>query len=156
MQGFPSRDAELSALADRVTEWMAEGVEADAIGVAARTDALAREAAAALRTRSIATCGLAENNGVRVGTMHSMKGLEFRCTAVIGADADHLPYEPHGPGRRGPRRPRARRPEGAQPRVRGLHAGPRLPVRLLHRRAEQVPSRTVAARPTATAPKANE
>ncbi|WP_017539240.1 UvrD-helicase domain-containing protein [Nocardiopsis halophila] len=95
VQGFPSQDAELSALADRVTEWMAEGVEADAIGVAARTDALAREAAAALRTRSIATCGLAENSGVRVGTMHSMKGLEFRCTAVVGADAEHLPYEPH-------------------------------------------------------------
>jgi superfamily I DNA/RNA helicase len=29
--------------------------------------------------------------GVQVGTMHKMKGLEFRCVAVVGADEASLP-----------------------------------------------------------------
>jgi superfamily I DNA/RNA helicase len=29
---------------------------------------------------------------VRIGTMHSFKGLEFRCVAVIGVNEDALPY----------------------------------------------------------------
>ena len=90
---FSSRGDELSALARTVSAWLEGGVEPNAIGVAARTDALARQAVSALGDAGVGTCALARDTGVRVGTMHSMKGLEFRCVAVIGADAEHLPLD---------------------------------------------------------------
>jgi superfamily I DNA/RNA helicase len=33
----------------------------------------------------------ATGDGVRVATMHAMKGLEFRCIAVIGVDEELVP-----------------------------------------------------------------
>ncbi|WP_017591335.1 UvrD-helicase domain-containing protein [Nocardiopsis potens] len=95
VQGFSSRQEELSHLVAAVSAWLEEGVEPGSIGIAARTDALARQVTGALAERSIGTSDLTSDNGVRVGTMHSMKGLEFRCVAVIGADSEHLPYLPH-------------------------------------------------------------
>ncbi|MFB6770484.1 3'-5' exonuclease [Streptomyces sp. NPDC056337] len=32
--------------------------------------------------------------GVRVSTLHSMKGLEYRCVAVAGATASAFPFPP--------------------------------------------------------------
>ncbi|WP_370011843.1 AAA family ATPase [Nocardiopsis sp. LDBS0036] len=93
VRGFDSRDAEFSALVRTVNAWLDEGVEADAIGIAARTDALAGLVASHLGEAGISVCALSENTGVRAGTMHSMKGLEFRCVAVVGADREHLPLD---------------------------------------------------------------
>lgn len=31
-------------------------------------------------------------DGVRLATMHAMKGLEFRCVAVLGATASAVPF----------------------------------------------------------------
>jgi superfamily I DNA/RNA helicase len=91
VHGHPTEQAELEALTQVVTGWLASDVEPGTIAVAARTEALVRKARAALETAGIGTCGLAQASGVRVGTMHSMKGLEFRCVAVVGAGAEHLP-----------------------------------------------------------------
>ena len=33
-------------------------------------------------------------SGVRVATMHAMKGLEFRCVAVVGVTSSVLPFAP--------------------------------------------------------------
>ncbi|GAB3723370.1 UvrD-helicase domain-containing protein [Nocardiopsis nanhaiensis] len=93
VRAHPSEQAELEALADVVSEWLASEVEPGTIAVAARTEALAKEVRTVLETGSIGTCGLAQDSGVRVGTMHSMKGLEFRCVAVVGAGAAYMPLE---------------------------------------------------------------
>ena len=90
---YPTEEAEAAGLVRMVSQWLAAEVEPGTIAVAARTDALVKEAGATLEAEGIGTCGLAQEGGVRVGTMHSMKGLEFRCVAVVGVSAEHLPRE---------------------------------------------------------------
>lgn len=89
-----SRDAELDALVRRVREWIADGIEPHAIGVAARVRWLGDRATAALRAADIPVVELAARsaeNAVRVGTMHGMKGLEFQAVAVLGVSGDMVP-----------------------------------------------------------------
>ena len=100
------RDGELDALIERVGTWLDQGVEPHAIGVAARTGHLVKTIS---RTLTEAHIDVADDrrgvDGVRVTTMHGMKGLEFQCLAVVGLDAGLLPApravipaaeDPHG------------------------------------------------------------
>ena len=85
--GAPTREAEMDALVARVRSWLDEGIEAHAIGIAARTGQIHRVASAALEAEGIKTLALSAKsraNAVRIGTMHGMKGLEFQAVAVIG------------------------------------------------------------------------
>ncbi|MFG2044515.1 UvrD-helicase domain-containing protein [Dactylosporangium sp. NPDC048998] len=86
------RDGELDALVERVGTWLEQRVEPHAIGVAARTGNLVKTIS---RTLSEAHIDVADDrrgiDGVRVTTMHRMKGLEFQCLAVFGLDAGTLP-----------------------------------------------------------------
>ncbi|WP_218952389.1 UvrD-helicase domain-containing protein [Amycolatopsis anabasis] len=90
---FPDRAAETRGLVEKVRAWLAEGVEADAIGVATRTRQLAREKREALREAKIAAVGAGskERGSVRVDTMHKMKGREFRNMAVVHVDDSLVP-----------------------------------------------------------------
>ena len=59
----------------------------------ARSASLVREAREALKADGIDTTSVSGRGGaagVRAGTMHAMKGLEFQAVAVIGVE--------HGPG----------------------------------------------------------
>ncbi|CAL9277211.1 ATP-dependent DNA helicase Rep [Streptomyces sp. SudanB5_2050] len=93
-----SEEAELEALVAQVRAWMAAGVGAGEIGVSARFNKTCAKAVAYLKDAGIpaATLRSTETAGkaatVRVGTMHSFKGLEFRCVAVIGVDDEALPF----------------------------------------------------------------
>ncbi|WBB96994.1 exodeoxyribonuclease V subunit gamma [Solwaraspora sp. WMMA2080] len=91
--GHPDRDAEHDQLVTQVRSWIDDGVEPHAIAVAARNGHLARAARDRLGTAGIpvSTPTASKTNAVRVGTMHAMKGLEFRCVAAIGVDADTMP-----------------------------------------------------------------
>lgn len=95
LKGFASRRAELRHLAGTVREWLDSDVLAAEIGVVARSNRLAQEAADALAGAGLParmlSGGQAEEDAVSVGTMHRMKGLEFRCLAVVGADSDQVP-----------------------------------------------------------------
>jgi hypothetical protein len=86
--GFHTEQAELDGLVHTIRTWLDAGVAANEIGVAARTNRLASAAVTALHSKSIAaetlSGGRASEEAVTVGTMHRMKGLEFRCLAVIG------------------------------------------------------------------------
>jgi superfamily I DNA/RNA helicase len=106
MSAHVGRDGELDALIERVGTWLEQGVEPHAIGVAARTGQLVKTVS---RTLSEAHIDVADDrrgvDGVRVATMHRMKGLEFQCLAVVGLDAGVLPppnavtsaaEDPHG------------------------------------------------------------
>jgi superfamily I DNA/RNA helicase len=90
----PSRDAELAALVERVRGWITDGLEPHAIGVAARSGYLEKQASSALAAAGISTTSLAttsKKDAVRVGTMHRMKGLEFQAIAVIGVASGTVP-----------------------------------------------------------------
>jgi superfamily I DNA/RNA helicase len=89
-----SRAGEFAALAGRIRGWLNTGIEPPAIGVAARSAGLARQAREALQADGILTVplrGRGDPRAVRVGTMHAMKGLEFQAVAVIGVEQGGVP-----------------------------------------------------------------
>jgi AAA domain/UvrD-like helicase C-terminal domain len=89
-----TRAEEFDRLAERIRSWLAAGIEAQAIGVTARSASLVREAREALRADGIATAALngrSSAQAVRAGTMHAMKGLEFQAVAVIGVEPGLVP-----------------------------------------------------------------
>lgn len=89
---YPDPDAEMNGLVEQVRTWLDAGVEPSAIGVATRYVWVMRKAARRLKDDGISAFQVPNKSaGVQVGTMHKMKGLEFRCIAVIGADEKSLP-----------------------------------------------------------------
>ncbi|MCC5036305.1 UvrD-helicase domain-containing protein [Streptomyces sp. WAC 00631] len=91
-------EAELDALVARVRTWREAGVGAGEIGVSTRFNKTCAKAVAHLKAAGIPAAPLraadtaGEATTVRVGTMHSFKGLEFRCVAVIGVNDGALPF----------------------------------------------------------------
>ncbi|MFC5747972.1 UvrD-helicase domain-containing protein [Actinomadura rugatobispora] len=91
---FPDREAELDALVEQVRDWAASGVERRAIGVASRRRDLAEQVKRKLKAAGLpAYAPSAKSDGVKVGTMHAMKGLEFQCVAAVGADEGLIPLD---------------------------------------------------------------
>jgi superfamily I DNA/RNA helicase len=89
-----SRAEEFGLLAERIRAWLDTGIEPYAIGVAARSASLAREAREKLQADGITTASLSGKSSaqaVRVGTMQGMKGLEFQAVAVIGVEHGEVP-----------------------------------------------------------------
>ncbi|MBR8744958.1 UvrD-helicase domain-containing protein [Nocardiopsis sp. MG754419] len=88
-------NGELDALVDRVRDWIEAGIEPSSVAVAVRAGWVGKKAVTALNGAGIDTCGLREADddtpGVRVGTMHSLKGLEFRCVAALGVADGSVP-----------------------------------------------------------------
>ncbi|MFC0530331.1 UvrD-helicase domain-containing protein [Phytohabitans kaempferiae] len=90
-----SRDGEFEALIERVGTWLEQGVEPHAVGVAVRTGKLVKTISRILSDAHIPVSDDKRGvDGVRVDTMHRMKGLEFQCLAVVGLEAGVLPA-PH-------------------------------------------------------------
>lgn len=81
VRGYRDWAAELAGAREQIREWVDTGVEPHAIGVAARTGAKVRDLRAALDGFP----------GIRVDTMHLMKGMEYRCVLVAGVDAATIP-----------------------------------------------------------------
>jgi hypothetical protein len=97
VHGASSEEAELDALVEQVRAWTQAGVAAGEIGVAARFNKTCAKAVARLKEAGVATALLKSDASdaaecVRVGTMHSFKGLEFRCVAVVGVNDGALPF----------------------------------------------------------------
>jgi hypothetical protein len=94
LQAATTRDEEFALVAERIRSWLAIGIEPQAIGVAARSDSLIREARAALKADGIMTVSLSNRGrapAVRADTMHALKGLEFQAVAVIGVEQGLVP-----------------------------------------------------------------
>ena len=92
-----TRGEEFAFLSERIRSWLAAGFEPGAIGVTARSAGLVREAREALKADGLDTTSISGRGGaagVRAGTMHAMKGLEFQAVAVIGVEEGTGP----GPG----------------------------------------------------------
>ncbi|MFB6889314.1 UvrD-helicase domain-containing protein [Kitasatospora sp. NPDC056327] len=94
--GYASEEAELTALVDRVQQWLAADVPSAEIAVCTRFRQLGNKVISRLKAAGVDAVLLkdgpaAGDPGVRVATMHAMKGLEFRCVAVLGASEAVLP-----------------------------------------------------------------
>ena len=88
-----SLEEERDLLLKRLDRWLSQGLLPDEIAVLARVDDRLSELRKALAARGQATCGLqaAVDGAVRLGTMHSAKGLEFKAVALAGCDDDTVP-----------------------------------------------------------------
>ncbi len=95
MSGHATRGAQYSKLAEQVTEWIVGDVYEEDVAIAARTNKSLDAVEAELKSAGIGVCRLhgelPKSDGVRLGTMHRVKGLEFRCMAVIDVDDDNVP-----------------------------------------------------------------
>ncbi|WP_327088230.1 AAA family ATPase [Nonomuraea sp. NBC_01738] len=96
LHGAATRNAELARMVEVVRTWLDVGVLPDEIGIAARSETMGQAAVEALKRADIEAGYLSRDKDgadgqVRVTTMHRMKGLEFRCVAVIGVGANQLP-----------------------------------------------------------------
>nr|MDT0660794.1 AAA family ATPase [Micromonospora sp. DSM 115978] len=95
--GHPTEEAELAALVQRIRDWRERGVPTSEIGVCTRFRTMLDRVYAALVAAGIPAVRVRDhpatgNTGVRLATMHAMKGLEFRCVAVVGVNARAVPY----------------------------------------------------------------
>lgn len=96
--GHGSEQEEVTALVARVQDWIAQGIRPAEIGVCARFNVLLDKAYDKLATAGVPVVRVRDNpgadvDGVRLATMHAMKGLEFRCVAVLGVTAGALPFD---------------------------------------------------------------
>ncbi|MEV4867681.1 UvrD-helicase domain-containing protein [Streptomyces syringium] len=96
-EGYGSESAEVTALVEQVREWIEQGIRPSEIGICARFNLLLDKAHERLSAAGIPVVKVRDNpgphnNGVRIATMHAMKGLEFRCVAVLGVTASALPF----------------------------------------------------------------
>ncbi|MFP8944201.1 UvrD-helicase domain-containing protein [Streptomyces fenghuangensis] len=100
VRGYTTRQEETEALVERVRELLGEGLAPHEIGVCSRfnlsLDAAGEKLEAAgvpvLRVGGRAGQGARGAEGVRLATMHAMKGLEFRAVSVIGAGEGAVPF----------------------------------------------------------------
>ncbi len=95
LAGAPTPADEGAELVAALNGWREAGVEWSDIAVVARTNIIAKRMRVTLEGAGIEVDDLHALSGspdaVRIGTMHGMKGLEFRCVAIVGANADQLP-----------------------------------------------------------------
>lgn len=92
-----SPEAELEALVTHVRGWMDSGIAPGEIGVTTRFNKTCEQAAETLKAAGIPATRVrgdapALPDAVSIGTMHSFKGLEYRCVAVIGVHDGALPF----------------------------------------------------------------
>jgi superfamily I DNA/RNA helicase len=99
-RGYASQDEELKALVGQIRIWIDEdGVKPSEVAVCARFNTLVDALITRLRREGIPVVAVKDDPGpnvagVRVATMHAMKGLEFRCVAVVGVTSSVLPFAP--------------------------------------------------------------
>ncbi|MFC6081370.1 UvrD-helicase domain-containing protein [Sphaerisporangium aureirubrum] len=79
---YTSYDAELAGLVAQIRDWLAEGVPANTVAVAARSAGTVRDAKSALGGAGLK---------IRVTSLHGLKGLEFRRVALIGVAEGLVP-----------------------------------------------------------------
>ncbi|MGW1885712.1 UvrD-helicase domain-containing protein [Streptomyces sp. NPDC001970] len=97
-EGHDSESAEADAVVGRVLGWVAAGVAPSEIAVCARFNTQTarigdRLAEAGLPVVRVKDGEPDESVGVRLSSLHSLKGLEFRCVAVAGVTASAFPFQ---------------------------------------------------------------
>ncbi|MEU1516887.1 UvrD-helicase domain-containing protein [Streptomyces sp. NPDC005811] len=96
---FDAEENELAMVVERVRDWVAGGIAPAEIAVTARfhqtlDKAKARLERAGLPAVLVKDGPKQQDSGVRLATLHAMKGLEFRCVTVVGVTAGAFPFPP--------------------------------------------------------------
>lgn len=95
LTGFKTRGKQFDGAVEQVKAWIDDGIEEDEIGIAARTKDAFEVLSGRLRSGGVQIeilgGGRSKEEGVKIGTMHRMKGLEFRAVLVIDASDESLP-----------------------------------------------------------------
>ena len=97
LEGFGTAQDERAGVIEMVSELIASGVEDKDVCVAARTNRIIEEfetamAGAGLQTELLRNRGDRRDvSGVRLGTMHRVKGLEFRYVFLVDVSRDAVP-----------------------------------------------------------------
>lgn len=95
LSGQTTAEEEAKFVATTVKGWIDGGIAASEIGIAVRAKWLTSKIESALRKAGVDCVDLAkasdDDDAVRVGTMHRVKGLEFRCVCVAGVSAKLVP-----------------------------------------------------------------
>ena len=101
LEDFDTADAEAKFIAKSVKEWIATGIVPSEIGIATRARWFGTKIENVLKAEGIGTVDLTDStnddDAVNVGTMHRMKGLEFRCVSVAGVAAKLVPQPTPSP-----------------------------------------------------------
>ncbi|MFF8710626.1 UvrD-helicase domain-containing protein [Streptomyces sp. NPDC015184] len=97
VQGYGTRQEETDALVERVRALLADGLAPHEIGVCARFNLALDAAEAKLRASGIPVLRVKGQSapgaqGVRLATMHAMKGLEFRAVSVLAVNEGSVPF----------------------------------------------------------------
>ncbi len=95
--GYQNEQAEVSALVERIRGWIERGVISSEIAVAARFNIILDKVHDRLQAAGIPSVRVKDHpgtnvDGVRLASMYAMKGLEFRCVAVVGVTARAIPF----------------------------------------------------------------
>jgi superfamily I DNA/RNA helicase len=95
--GYPIKRAEVAAVVQRVQEWIAQGVRPGEIAVCTRFNLLLDKVADGLAAVGVPAMRVKDQprsnvEAVHLATMHAMKGLEFRCVAVVGVTDKAVPF----------------------------------------------------------------
>jgi superfamily I DNA/RNA helicase len=95
--GHASEHAEITALVERVQKWVGQGILPSEIAVCTRFNILLDKVHDRLAAVDIPSVRVKDRpgpdvDGVRLASMHLMKGLEFRCVAVAGVTARAVPF----------------------------------------------------------------
>ena len=98
VRGFDSIEEEMDAVAEDIHKRIASGISDNEICVMSRMNRWCYGAAKGLNQRGIKTLVLKNNQaddseieGVRVATMHRVKGMEFACVYIVGASLTNMP-----------------------------------------------------------------
>ncbi|MCK5116457.1 MAG: AAA family ATPase [Candidatus Aegiribacteria sp.] len=98
IHAFESFDEEIEFIVSRLVPMLASPGQMSSVCIAARTNSLLKQYADELASRGIATCFVKRNQeedrstpGVRLATMHRVKGLEFDTMIVAGANEGVVP-----------------------------------------------------------------
>lgn len=94
--GHADEAAELGAIVDQVRSWLDEHGPGG-VAVAVPTNPLSKRVHGALADAGLSVFPLSANGtpdsgAVHVGTMHRLKGLEYRCVIIGFLGAAHFPY----------------------------------------------------------------
>ncbi|CAL9390120.1 ATP-dependent DNA helicase Rep [Streptomyces sp. enrichment culture] len=97
VRGYATRQEETEALVERIRTLLAEGLAPHEIGVCARFNLSLDAAEEKLKAAGIPVLRVKGQimqgaDGVRLATMHAMKGLEFRAVSVLGAAEGTVPF----------------------------------------------------------------
>jgi superfamily I DNA/RNA helicase len=97
---FATQDEELSWLRDSIDALQVDGMQSQDICIVARTMGLVNSYADALKRLGVATKVISRRqpdhrsiSGVRLATMHRVKGLEFRAVFMVGLNKGVVPLD---------------------------------------------------------------